>query len=397
MPKTREYKVGALCAGYGGLELGIREVLKTKLEWFSEIDPSATKVMKAQFPEAKPYGDLELLTKDIPPKVDIVTAGFPCQPVSVAAEISKDREGNNSYRKGIEDKRWLINNVCLIARKCEANFLILENVPGLLSWKQQAAWEKVYQALYRNNFRRLEWGMYRASDVAAPHQRRRWFCIATNTPREKLDLRKTYPIPPDFHLKGKYPYFGYRSYIGPKRREDILIPSPPKGPKTLPTPTAREHKDSGPNVRFKRISDKSGLTGVIMHRLCKPEKGEKFKGWESWRKHNKKKEGGDYRECIEKWEDVMNREAPNPLRDGKYGLLSPEFVEWMMGLPEEHVTGKDIGLPPGTALRILGNGVVPQQAAYAVASLANRMNGRVCTADESSHHIDQIKEMKSPK
>ena len=44
MPKTQKYTIGALCAGYGGLELGLREVLETKLVWFSEIDPNATKV-----------------------------------------------------------------------------------------------------------------------------------------------------------------------------------------------------------------------------------------------------------------------------------------------------------------------------------------------------------------
>jgi DNA (cytosine-5)-methyltransferase 1 len=40
------------------------------------------------------------------------------------------------------------------------------------------------------------------------------------------------------------------------------------------------------------------------------------------------------------------------------------FVEWMMGLPEGWVTGH--GLTQAEALKMLGNGVCPQQAALAI-------------------------------
>ncbi|MGH8570993.1 MAG: hypothetical protein ACREX8_00250 [Gammaproteobacteria bacterium] len=48
--------------------------------------------------------------------------------------------------------------------------------------------------------------------------------------------------------------------------------------------------------------------------------------------------------------------------------LSPRFVEWMMGLPPGHVTGV-AGISRNDQLRLLGNGVVPQQAEAAVAHL----------------------------
>jgi DNA (cytosine-5)-methyltransferase 1 len=44
------------------------------------------------------------------------------------------------------------------------------------------------------------------------------------------------------------------------------------------------------------------------------------------------------------------------------------FVEWMMGLPEGWVTG--LGLARTAELKMLGNGVVPQQAALALTVLA---------------------------
>ena len=43
--------------------------------------------------------------------------------------------------------------------------------------------------------------------------------------------------------------------------------------------------------------------------------------------------------------------------------LSSRFVEWMMGLPDGWVTG--VGLSRSQELKMLGNGVVPQQAAAA--------------------------------
>jgi hypothetical protein len=49
--------------------------------------------------------------------------------------------------------------------------------------------------------------------------------------------------------------------------------------------------------------------------------------------------------------------------------LSPVFSEWLMGLPEGFVT--DVDLPYSAKMRILGNGVVPQQAAAALRQLVN--------------------------
>ena len=394
MNDFRKYKVGALCAGYGGIELGLSQVLETELVWFSEIDHNASKVLNARFPSVKEsnrFGDLKDLRKQNPPEVDIVTAGFPCQPVSVAAEISKDSDGEFTFRKGISDDRWLINDVCSIAKNCKARWVILENVPGLISWQEGKAWKKVYDALKRNGFKRMEWGMYRAQDVGAPHIRRRWFCIATNTPDERLEITNPYQVAlAENHMRVKHPYFGFRTYKGPYKAEVMDLPQPQKRKRehdlekfTLPTPTAREKKDSGPNINFKKISEKSGLTGVIMYRLCTKGGRNKFSGWEGWRKipHNAR---GDYSACINRWEEKLGREAPNPLREGKYGLLNHEFVEWMMGLEEGYVTSTDIGLGSGVALGLLGNGVVPQQAAYAITNLGERMNSRLDSVDKKN-------------
>jgi DNA (cytosine-5)-methyltransferase 1 len=66
---------------------------------------------------------------------------------------------------------------------------------------------------------------------------------------------------------------------------------------------------------------------------------------------------------------LLGRPAPEPTQTGRHGkpVLAPAFVEWLQGLPEGWVCR--LGLPRTVALRLLGNGVVPQQAAAALRAL----------------------------
>lgn len=82
---------------------------------------------------------------------------------------------------------------------------------------------------------------------------------------------------------------------------------------------------------------------------------------------------GMYAPAIARWEQVLGRPAPAPTvpptREGGRARLSTKFVEWLMGLPDGHVTGEDLGLTREQQLRLLGNGVVPQQGAAAIYQL----------------------------
>jgi DNA (cytosine-5)-methyltransferase 1 len=78
---------------------------------------------------------------------------------------------------------------------------------------------------------------------------------------------------------------------------------------------------------------------------------------------------GKYEPAIRRWEAFLGRPAPAPTNpDGKDGShrLAAEFVEWMMGLPVGWVTDPELGLKRNDQLKALGNGVVPQQAKYAL-------------------------------
>ena len=85
-----------------------------------------------------------------------------------------------------------------------------------------------------------------------------------------------------------------------------------------------------------------------------------------WRPPTEPRLWGPYAGAVARWEYLTGRAAPAPTQPGTHGkpVLAPPFVEWLMGLDEGFVT--ELGLPRTLALRVLGNGVVPQQAAAAL-------------------------------
>ena len=164
-------KVGSVCSGIGGLELGLDMIAETDLQWVSETDKTASEILDRHF-NVPNLGDLTEIQD--PPKVDLVVGGFPCQPVSVA-------NSNPNGRKGIHDDRWLIADICKLAQEAGAKWLLLENVRGLLSANNGHALARVCAEMAHRGFVRWEWRTLYASEVGAPHRRDRWFCIATNT------------------------------------------------------------------------------------------------------------------------------------------------------------------------------------------------------------------------
>jgi hypothetical protein len=77
---------------------------------------------------------------------------------------------------------------------------------------------------------------------------------------------------------------------------------------------------------------------------------------------------GIYADAVARWEAMLGRPVPDPTQPGTHGkpVLAPPFVEWLKGLDHGWVTDPALGLPRTLALKVLGNGVVPQQAAAAL-------------------------------
>jgi DNA (cytosine-5)-methyltransferase 1 len=81
---------------------------------------------------------------------------------------------------------------------------------------------------------------------------------------------------------------------------------------------------------------------------------------------------GPYAAAVQQWETTLGRAAPAPTETGPKGSprLAAAFPEWMMGLPAGWVTDVP-GITRNEALKALGNGVVPQQAAAALRVMLN--------------------------
>lgn len=76
---------------------------------------------------------------------------------------------------------------------------------------------------------------------------------------------------------------------------------------------------------------------------------------------------GDYAAAIQRWEHVIGRPAPEPTQTSAKGnpQLSARFAEWLMGVPDGWITDVP-GVTRNEALKMAGNGVVPQQGAAAL-------------------------------
>jgi len=94
---------------------------------------------------------------------DLITAGFPCQPFSVAGQ-----------RKAEQDERNLWPQTIQCIRIIRPRYAFLENVPGLLATSYI---RRIYGDLAEAGYN-ARWCMLGADDCGAPHRRKRWWCVA---------------------------------------------------------------------------------------------------------------------------------------------------------------------------------------------------------------------------
>ncbi|EEX12439.1 site-specific DNA methylase [Citreicella sp. SE45] len=166
----------SLCSGAGGLDLGLHLALPGyRTVGHVERDAYAAAILVARMEDAAldraPVWD-DVGTFDGRAwrgAVDIVTAGYPCQPFSVAGK-----------RRGADDPRHLWPHVARIVGECEPPFVFLENVAHHL----RLGFPEVAGGLVGMGYR-LAAGLFTAAEVGAPHKRERLFILAI---REGGDL-----------------------------------------------------------------------------------------------------------------------------------------------------------------------------------------------------------------
>ena len=317
-------RLGSLCSGIGGLELGVERALGALTVWQAEIDPHASKVLAHRFPGVPNIGDVRDLGAMT--SVDILTAGYPCQPFSTAGR-----------RKGTDDPRHLWPAVHAAIAHLGPSLVVLENVRGHLT----LGFDRVLGDLADIGYD-AEWRVVRASDVGCCHQRARLFVAA-------------YPHGAGGQARGA-------GAVGePTQRPVQLVggcvstAANTSGaerratqPEALPAAT---HRPAEPRER--RGPDAAGSSSLIRQW---PQSAGDRRGGPEQPTGNGHSRFGPYAGAVRR-QEAWHGPAPEPTTDGR---LNPAFVEWMMGYPAGWVT--DVLDSRNAALRCLGNAVVPQVA-----------------------------------
>jgi len=188
-------RVGALFAGYGGLERAVSMVFPTaRPVWFSQYDPEGgerqapSRILAHHWPDVPNHGDITRIDWSQVEPIDILTGGFPCQDVSHAGK----RAG-----LGATTRTGLWGRMADAIDTLRPRLVVAENVRGLLSAQadsdvEPCPWcmggaadgEPPLRALgaVLGDLAELgfdaAWVGLRAADVGAPHGRFRVFILA---------------------------------------------------------------------------------------------------------------------------------------------------------------------------------------------------------------------------
>jgi DNA (cytosine-5)-methyltransferase 1 len=222
-----ELIVAGLFAGIGGLELGFeRGGAKTRL--LCEIDRDARRVLRRRFPGVPIVGDIRNL-KRLPKGVNVVTAGFPCQDLSMAGGKSGIDGSASSIVKHLFD----------LLSKSKVEWVVIENVYFMLQLDHGRAIRVLADRLEGLGYR---WA-YRVIDTISflPQRRRRVFMVGSlsHDPRSVLfdetnhpsDAAREFPcdVPLGFYWTEGRSGIGLTADAVPplKAGSTIGIPSPP--------------------------------------------------------------------------------------------------------------------------------------------------------------------------
>ena len=344
-------KLLSLCTGYGGLDLAVEAFFDCQLVACAEIDKYASLAIDKHF-KVPNLGDIKLIDWASLGDIDIMTAGYPCQPFSHAGQ-----------RKGTEDERHIWPYIKEGISVLRPSLVILENVRGHLS----LGFKEVLQELTEIGYDAI-WTIVRASDVGAPHQRARLFIIAypigkglQGTGKKSGGLEQSNQTHTDSdsyaHTQSRRADRSVRGQTSEIQHGSDRDEHGCSNSKTLQCADSDRIGQSLGNNRLRPQGNQgeSQFVASIMGKTCSNTDNQQLQpngqmselGWR-----------------FDSRSQMSMRPIPNPLVDGK---LNAKFVEYMMGLPEGWVT--NLPISRAQQFKMLGNGVVPQQAFYALETL----------------------------
>ncbi len=334
-------RVGSLCTGYGGLEMALRLAgIDVNVRWLAEVDASLSVLHGG----VRNLGDVAAVDWSAVEPIDILTAGFPCQPVSTAGR-----------QRGDADARWLWPVVRQAVAELQPTHVFIENVRNLVAWESGRLWAGILADLEALGYG-VRWLTLGACHVGAAHHRHRVFAVATMGETGAHRVATTFcgakgvtilptPTARDGGGRGE----GDAAYWS--ARAETRTNGMPLGAALalLPTPAACDAKRgwSTSNHGGRDVTSLAGVGQLLSTTTAAPRPGH-------W---------GRFAEAVARHESLY-WPAPAPTEPNRNGAprLAPAFAEWLMCLPVGHVTTK---LARADALRAIGNGVCPPQAAAA--------------------------------
>jgi DNA (cytosine-5)-methyltransferase 1 len=165
-------KHGSLFSGIGGFDLAA-EWMGWENVFHCEIAEFPRKILNHYWPKSESYEDIKKtdFTK-WHGTVDIISGGFPCQPYSAAGK-----------RLGKEDDRHLWPEMLRVIREVKPQWVVGENVRGLLNWNGGMVFHEVCADLENIGYE-VQAFIIPASGVNAPHQRERLWVVAHSNGNE---------------------------------------------------------------------------------------------------------------------------------------------------------------------------------------------------------------------
>ncbi len=192
-----------LFSGIGGFSLGLERTGGFETVAFCEIEPFPRRVLAKHWPEVPCYDDVRTLTAERLAadgiSVDVVTAGFPCQGISIAGKGL----GLSDPRSGL----WA--DTLRIIGELGPEAALLENSAELLGRGLGDVLGDLASLGYD-----AEWHCIPAGDIGAPHERDRiWIVAYPNSERRGQHNRPRLAIPA--LVTGHSNYLGYEGWQTP--------------------------------------------------------------------------------------------------------------------------------------------------------------------------------------
>lgn len=148
-PKNPEFKFIDLFAGIGGIRLAYQN-LGGKCVFTSEWDTYSKKTYEANFGKV-PFGDITQIKETEIPDHDILLAGFPCQPFSIAG-VSKKNALGRKHGFLDETQGTLFFDIARILKHKRPKTFMLENVKNLVSHDKGNTFKVIQNTLRELNY-----------------------------------------------------------------------------------------------------------------------------------------------------------------------------------------------------------------------------------------------------